>query len=313
MNTCVVERQPATKIPSVSASEAELRVERTDVSFQDVPGGKVQIRVSVHNVGTGRSRPTSMKLCSAPFGAFVPWTPLTALAVPALEPGESVELSTEVARPHPAPLGDFNTVPPKKLLTAVSSPDQSPPSPDTAGRELVDIFSLLQRSRSSRRSPDSTQAPLPPDLLELLGRKNRHWAGNICVFRGRQSVERHMARALRIYPGRTNMAVFDVGTPSKLDAYAFDLVGLGPEWEARLFDVTNNSTLVADPSEQPIHGARWVESHGRLMMVTLTIRPPADCQSGNLEVHVTQRSSGKTAIVEFNLDPNAQGPGCYHN
>src|SRR5206468_786870 len=89
----------------------------------------VRIQVTVHNPGPHRSRPTSMRLESAPLGAFVPWRPLTVLAVPALEPGESRELSTELPRPHPAPLGDFSRIPPQRLLTAVSSPDQpSPPS-----------------------------------------------------------------------------------------------------------------------------------------------------------------------------------------
>ena len=43
----------------------------------------------------------------------------------------------------------------------------------------------------------------------------------------------------------------------------------------------------------------------------LATHPPVDCPAGNLEVHVTRRSFGKTAIVEFNLDPDAQGVGCY--
>jgi hypothetical protein len=46
-------------------------------------------------------------------------------------------------------------------------------------------------------------------------------------------------------------------------------------------------------------------------MVMLATHPPVNCQAGNLEVHVTRKSSGKTAIVEFDLDPSAQGTGCY--
>jgi hypothetical protein len=45
--------------------------------------------------------------------------------------------------------------------------------------------------------------------------------------------------------------------------------------------------------------------------MVLAMRPPVVCEEGNLAVHVTQRSSGKKAAVEFNLDPTAQGPGCY--
>src|SRR5437867_4948647 len=113
----LIEKRP--EISLRSGREAQLRVHPTDISFHDLPGNRVRIQVTVHNEGAGRSRPTSMRLDSAPLGAFVPWQPLTVLSVPALEPGESRELSTDVARPHPAPLGNFNRIPPKTLLTAV--------------------------------------------------------------------------------------------------------------------------------------------------------------------------------------------------
>jgi hypothetical protein len=47
------------------------------------------------------------------------------------------------------------------------------------------------------------------------------------------------------------------------------------------------------------------------MMVVLAVRPRVVCENGNLEVHVKRRSSQKTAVVEFDLDPTAQGAGCY--
>jgi hypothetical protein len=46
-------------------------------------------------------------------------------------------------------------------------------------------------------------------------------------------------------------------------------------------------------------------------MFLLALCPPADCTAAALEVHVTQRSTGQSAVVEFSLDPNAAGPGCY--
>src|SRR5260370_27306900 len=95
------------KSPELARSEyeAELRVERTDISFHDLAGDSVRIQVTVHNAGAHRSPQTRMKIESAPLGAFVPWQPLTRLLVPALEPGESRQLSAEVARSHPTPLG----------------------------------------------------------------------------------------------------------------------------------------------------------------------------------------------------------------
>jgi hypothetical protein len=38
---------------------------------------------------------------------------------------------------------------------------------------------------------------------------------------------------------------------------------------------------------------------------------PGACRAGKLDVHVVQRSTGKRAVVEFYLDPQAQGAGCY--
>jgi hypothetical protein len=78
-----------------------------------------------------------------------------------------------------------------------------------------------------------------------------------------------------------------------------------------LYDVTHNQSLVAGSGEMPIEETQWVESAGGLM-VMLATRPPVGCDAGNLDVQVTRRSSGKTATVEFNLDPTAQGAGCYY-
>jgi len=269
----------------------------------------VRIRVRVHNEGLGRSRPTTMRLESAPFGAFVPWQPLAVLPVPSLDPGESRELRTEVPRPRPAPLGDFDRIPPRRLLTAVSSPDQ--PSAGS-GNGILALLNLVRRGQAVRapaNRPATRTALLPPDLMELAGRGQPYWAGNINVFIGAHPVERHMAKALRVYAGRTNMAMFVVGEPMKHDAYAFELVGLAPDWKAALYDVSNNRTLMVDPSQPAISESEWLQTNGGLVM--LVTNPPAGCEAGKLEVHVTRRSSGKTAIVEFDLDPNAQGAGCY--
>jgi hypothetical protein len=156
----------------------------------------------------------------------------------------------------------------------------------------------------------ATTGSLAPDLWELLGRGQPHWAGNINVFIGSRAVERHLARALRVYPGRPNLAMFLVGGQGKRDAYAFDIVGLTPDWQAALFDMTNARTLLVGAADPPIQETRWVEASGCLMIMMVT-RPPADCQKGNVEVHVTRQSCQKTAVVEFNLDPTAQGTGCY--
>jgi hypothetical protein len=324
----VMEKRPGLNVHSdyeieareVELREAELSVERTDITFHDVAGDKVRIQVTVRNKGCGRSEPTPMTLESAPFGAFVPWQPLAKLTVPALEPGESRELSIDVARPRPTPLGDFNRVPPKKLLlTAVNAPDTSPEQssaqPSRPGpMGLAAIFNLLRwsqiRQKRDSSARDLAKTSLAPDLWDMVGRGQPHWAGNINVFIGRAPVERHMAQALRIYPGRTNMAMFLVGDRGRKDAYAFEMVGLKPEWKAMLYDATSNKNLVTNPADIPIEEMEWVETNSGLM-VMLATQPPADCKTGNLEVHVTRRSCGKTAVVEFSMDSTAKGPGCY--
>jgi hypothetical protein len=302
----VIEKAPELSVRS--GQKAELRVERTAISFHDLAGGRVRVQVTVHNAGAHRSPPTVMRLQSAPLGAFVPWQPLTQVLVPALEPGESRDLSTDVARPHPAPLGDFNRVPPRRLLTAVNSPDQ----PSTPGGGFAAALNLFLRARTGRSSGKDLagSASLAPDLWDLVGRGQAHWAGNINVFVGHRAVERHRAKALRVYPGRTNLAMFLVGSPGRQDAFAFELVGLPPDWKATLHDVTNQKNLLVGPSHMPIAETHWVESDGGLMVILAT-RPPAGCQTGNVEVHVTRQTPRKTAIVEFNLDPTAQGAGCY--
>ncbi len=301
-----MEKRPELNIRS--GYDAELRVERTEISFHDLTGDRVRVQVTVHNVGARRSPPTTMRLESAPLGAFVRWQPLSQLLVPALEPGESRDLSTEAERPHPAPLGDFTRVPPKELLHPVNSPDQPPP-PGAGIRTMLNLFRRGPTARPSGRDL-ARRTSLAPDLWDLLGRGQPHWAGNINVFVGSRPVERHLARALRVYPGRTNLAMFLVGRPGKRDAFAFELMGLAPDWKAALHNMTDRRSLLIDPSDVPIEETQWVESNGGLMVVLAT-RPPANCTTGNLEVRVTRQASRKTAVVEFNLDPSAQGPGCY--
>jgi hypothetical protein len=182
-----------------------------------------------------------------------------------------------------------------------------------AGAGFGTVLNLFRGRQATRSAPATAfmKSPLlPADLWELLGRDQPHWAGNINVFIGAHRVERHLARALRVYPGRTNLAMFLVGGRESRDAFAFDLEGLAPDWKAALYDMTHRKTLLVGPSDPAIQERQWVESVGGLM-VMLATHPPARCRTGNVEVHVTRRSCGTSAIVEFNLDPNAQGAGCY--
>lgn len=305
----VIENMPQVDLRSAQQT-ADLRVDPQDISFHDLPGDRVLIQVTVHNQASQTSQPTAMRLESAPLGAFVPWRPLGQLIVPALQPGESRQLSTEAKRSRPAALGEFDRVPPKRLLTAVNSADDEPEQ--QPGMPLAALRSLFGRQRTTDPSAKDSarKSSVAPDLWDLLGRGQPHWAGNINVFIGAHAVERHVARALRIYPGKTNLAMFIVGDARKPDAYSFELNGLAADWNAALYNVTDNARLLSRSEGTAIEETRWIESNGGLM-VMLATQPPADAQAGNLEVHVTRRSCQKSAVVEFDLDPAAQGTGCY--
>jgi hypothetical protein len=276
-------------------ANAGLSVQRTDILFHDVAPGRVAIEVTVTNQGYEPTSPTFAAIQAAPLGAFVAWQPLTVLPVPVLGPGESFVLRAEARRPQPAPVGPPQDVTPDQLLTAVGTPD---PAPDAAGLPLK----VRQRLRAV--------PVLPADLNDLLGRGNFYWAGNLNVFVGGKAVERHLARALRVHPGRLNMALFVVGD-HRPDAYRFRLDATGEDWKASLFDCTNGWPVFRRPSGQaPVAEGRWVETTG-VRLMTLALRPPADCGTGSVEVRVTQRSTGKVAVVEFSLSPDAAGAGCY--
>jgi hypothetical protein len=45
-------------------------------------------------------------------------------------------------------------------------------------------------------------------------------------------------------------------------------------------------------------------------MLFLALCPPRDAHRGIVEVHVEQKSTGQTAVVEFELDARAAGPRC---
>ena len=269
-------------------AEGRLVLRRDDIVFFSETPGRVRIEVTVRNHGDAPTGPTAASVMAAPLGAFVPWQPLLTLHVPALEPGGTAVLQAEAVRGSPRPLGPPDRVPPRRLLTALASNDAETPAPGAPSRALARV--------------------LPADLADLVGRGNPHFAGNLNVFIAGRAVERHLARALRVHPDRVNYAMFVIG--SGPDAYAFHLRG-DAVWEARLSDGTTAQTLAVDPRDAPaVPPSAWIEVTGTRLMF-LVLQPPGHCGHGSVEVHVTQRSTRKQAVVEFDLDPQAAGPGCF--
>lgn len=279
-------------LSELGTQSAILEVEREGIRFWSAAPDRVRIEITVHNRGTVWSQATPLVVQSAPLGAFLPWRPLVQMTVPPIAPESQARLQVEVNRTPSAPLGDPARVPPATVLTALDAGDAD--DADTA---------LGARRRGSMA------AVLARDIFELLGHRTVHWAGNINVFVHQHSVERHLARVLRIHPGKKNLAVFMVGTGR--DKYAFELEGMPLADYAALADVTSMGSVQDGAlSDQEIRMGAWLPARGPLM-VALLIHPPSSCQEGELAVHVREHSTGHDAVVEFSFDARAAGPGCF--
>src|SRR5438067_2103865 len=99
---------------------------------------------------------------------------------------------------------------------------------------------------------ETSARPMTPGTSRLTaGWGGVHWAGNLNVFVGGRDVERHMAQALRVYPGRVNLAMFVVGSGAA-DEYRFELNGDGTAWNARLFNAVAGHPLLAGMKTAPV-------------------------------------------------------------
>jgi hypothetical protein len=283
------------------------RVDRTDISFHNTAADRVQIGVTVHNRSSEWSPPTTMLLQSAVLGAFVPWRPLTSLDVPEIEPGGQVHLTTQAHCVRPTVLGCVEDLTSQRVIDALAQAELREQIRQIEQRSLA----RRHDRRQDRVWPEATMREAPRlsiDLLDVLGRPNVYWAGNLNVFIGAHAVERHCAQALRIYPGRTNWAMFLVG--SGTDAYAFDVTGAESDWELALHTGCPGPLVSALNPAHRIVPNRWIAGR-EVRFVQFVVHPPDGCGQGEVAVHVTQQSTGAEALVEFSLDPQAAGPGCF--
>jgi hypothetical protein len=274
-----------------------------EIDFFNIAPRLVAIEVKVTNTSDATSAPDTLELRAAPFGAFVPWQPLAAIPLPALAPGQAQFVRWRAAVVQPEPLGSPDGVGPRDLLTAFGLADEPPGKSGAAKPGKA-------RQPAADTRPRQPAAPLPAGLLDLLLRETPHWAGNLNVLVGGTDVERHRALALRVYPGRLNLAWFIVGGGAP-DAYAFRLRGVSPDWDAQLFDMTSREALVVSAEDRgAIAPGEWIEAQGSRTFL-LALRVPHKCEATAVAVHVTQRSTQREAVVEFSLDPRAAGRGCY--
>jgi len=137
-------------------------------------------------------------------------------------------------------------------------------------------------------------------IFDFFPCSSSNWVGNLYVFVNNRGVERHLAHGLRVRPGIWNRALFLVGN-SGHDSYAFRILGDGIAWSARLFAMLSSAM---------IEEGRWIPG-SRARCVNLKFYPPENSSRGKIDVEVTQRSTGRKAVVEFSLDAAASGPGCF--
>jgi hypothetical protein len=277
-----------------AASAAGLRADRTDISFENITPDLVRVDVHVTNDGDLWSPATEVALQSAPLGAFVTWHPLLTLTVPSLAPRTSTVVSGSAWVPQPAP---------------VAKPEEVWSMPVHLLREFADRVAQEAREEAEREARRQRRVPAPvvaADPLALTGRQGYHWAGNIDILMRGKAAERHMAQALRVYPGKTNAAMFFVG--DQLDGYKFELSGEVEQWRAQVLDMTRSPSL--KPGRAPDVSASPFREFTRGTFYLL-LRPPKGAERGDVAIHITRQSDGKKAVVEFSLDCRAAGAGCY--
>jgi hypothetical protein len=288
---------------STPSAQNSFAMTAADIDFFNIGQNLLAIEIKVTNASDSPSAPDTLELLAAPFGAFVPWRSLARIVLPVLAPRKVQFVRWRAVVPQAKPLGSPDRIGPRDLLVALGLGDEPPdkPSskePDNAG----------QPAAPTAPPPAGT---MPPGLMDLLLQETPHWAGNINVLVGKTDVERHRARALRVYPGRLNMAWFVVGAGGDPDAYAFRLQGLASQWDAKLFDMTSRATLTISADDNGgIVPDEWIETHGS-RTILLALRVPEKCEAASVAVHVTQKSTQRKAVVEFSLDPKADGRGCY--
>lgn len=281
----------------------QLRVDREGIRFHNLTREQVRISIEVRNHGRVRSRPTRMRVEAAPFGAFLAWTPIQTLLVPPLDPGATTFVETTLQQARRGPLTGSDRGIPRWVRTLTGSDDDGMRPMNQLGRLGPRLALILGQARSVQRNA-AEQGLLPPDLLELAEGPRPHWMGNLNIWLGSRAVERHFAPRLRVRAGRPNVAMFALGGQ---DQYALHVDGHGLDWNTSIIDYSAGRRV--ETQSYPGADGPWhvCVDQGVLFLV---LRPAAGTQRGKLDVCVTQRSSGRHAYVEFDLDSSAQGPGC---
>jgi hypothetical protein len=306
-----------------------------------------------------------MMLQFAAFGAFVPWTPLQLLQVPRIRPGGSTLVSTEVIICEDGTLlaedGGAYSEDRKRYQDALRTIQNDEQLKTMSVWQVVArkvrnqlAENRVKRLRAQRETARKAQErasenrglwlgdtslaefeelfdlePADRPRADLHQGRSVYWIGNINVLMGGIDVERHEARAFRIYPGKINRSWFFLGGPPRCST-SFEILGAGEGWSTRLYETKPDSSwsfrdhadlrrfcqgleMETYPGEM-IEPGKWARL-GVCPMIAVEICPPPDATSSALAIQVLQRSpcgeEVRKAVVEFDFSESAVGPGCH--
>jgi hypothetical protein len=190
---------------------------RESISWRTVSPGIVEIAVDLENPGSEPTSPGDLVVETAGLGAFVPFRPVTRIALGSLEPGERRRATARV---------------PQGRLAA----------PQTVATLAAAWAQVAQRSGSA----------LKPEVIDLIS--HSQWVGNLNVYfdrRPENAVEVHRAFDLRVRAGQPVMTMVDVPTDQK--EYDVLLRCSDPAWKTQSVRFFNIFFVILQP---PAVGSR---------------------------------------------------------
>ena len=276
---------------------ATLDVQREDIRFGNLGPGLIWLEVEVHNRGTRASQVAPMEVRVAPFGAFVASKPLEVLAVPSIPPGSSTVVRTVFQERADGELSRLDAAGRHRALgqSQLGEQRQVPPKPVASSRTARLRGAVARMLRSVKPRPGGSGVEYVCEVLENTAR----WAGNFNVHIGSAETERHISCAIRLVPGKRNVAMFVVG--ERLESFVFDLQGEAGGWEAGLF--TTSERL-------PLGTPQLLDREARIF---LSVTPPSGTTKGLLAVGVTRHATGQRALVEFGFGVDAIPARCFRS
>lgn len=214
---------------------------RSSIRWRSVAKGVVEIEIDLENPESEPTSPGDLIIETAGLGAFVPFRPVTRVALGSLEPGERRQVRTRVRR--------------ESLAVPIAMPS---------------IFGTLM-AEVLRHSHQKVQ----PELIDLMSRSE--WAGNLNVYFDRMpasAVEVHRALDLRVRAG-TPVAIMVV-VPDDREAFDIDIRVSDAGWRANHSEgfVPMSFVVIQPPPGAGLRGSVTIDvtrrSDGRMVPVELT-------------------------------------------